>query len=266
MDLGTADCGQMKVDVALIPEEISNKKLEGKTVVAIDVLRATTTVITALQSGCSFIVPVRTLEEAFNKVKELDPPVLIGGEREGKKVPGFDLGNSPGEYTPESVKGKKIIFTTTNGTRILTTIEEGSEPVPTIFICAFVNITAVARELIRGIPEHARPHKEVMIACAGIEGNFSLEDFVCAGALVHRLDDLISKDLKKSEAAEAAEILYHHYQSDLLKLFQRVRGGKSLSTIGLGEDLNFCAQVDVCNLVPKFEKGRIITSKLKLET
>jgi len=236
----------MNIDIALIPEEIPQKELEGKTLVAIDVLRATTTIITALQNGGLFIIPVLTPEEAFQKAEEFDSPLIIGGERGGLKVSGFDLGNSPREYHPEKVKGKKIILTTTNGTRVLTQVREAKR----ILVCALVNITAVARELVR-------VKDDVLIACAGIEGNFSLEDFVVAGMLVGKLTEFIPQNLKKSEAAEAAEILYRFYRPNLLGLFQRVRGGQSLIDIGLGEDLKFCAQIDLYPLVPRFKNGRI---------
>lgn len=242
---------KVNLDIAVIPEELANKKLEGKTVVVIDVLRATTTIITALQNGSPLIVPVLTPEEAFRKYQELDSPWIIGGERGGRKVEGFHLGNSPREYSPETVRGKKILLTTTNGTRVLRMVDLAGE----VLICAFVNLTAVACQLASQLQRGALQPEGVLIACAGTEGNFSLEDLVCAGGLVHQLDRLVSENLKKSEAAEAAEILYRNYQTDLPGLFRRTRGGQGLIDIGLGEDLTFCSQIDLYDLVPRFKNG-----------
>jgi 2-phosphosulfolactate phosphatase len=249
----------LKLDIAVIPEELPNKKLEGKTVVIIDVLRATTTIATALHNGCALIIPVLEVEEAFKKAKELEPSLLVGGERKGKKVEGFDLGNSPREYNPESVRGKTIILTTTNGTRVLRMVSSAQ----TIFTCAFVNITAVAQVLTAKAQDETHLHENVLIACAGIEGNFSLEDFVCAGMLVHKLNELTFQSVEKSEAATAAEILYGSYQSNLLGLFQRVRGGLNIIDIGLEDDLRFCAQVDLYDVAPRFENGQITELKTK---
>ncbi|HWP45533.1 MAG TPA: 2-phosphosulfolactate phosphatase [Candidatus Limnocylindrales bacterium] len=244
---------KVNLDIAIIPEELTHKKLEGKTAVAIDVLRATTTIITALQNGSLLILPVLTPEEAFQKFQESDSPWIIGGERSGRKVAGFHLGNSPREYNSETVRGKKILLTTTNGTRVLKMVEMAGE----VLICAFINLTAVAGRLAAQIQKGALQPGEVLIACAGTEGNFSLEDLVCAGGLVHKLDRLVSEKLKKSEAAEAAEILYRSYQTDLLGLFRRTRGGQGLIDIGLGEDLKFCSQIDLYDLVPQFKNGII---------
>lgn len=243
----------IQLDVAFFPGELDAKSFHGSLAVVIDVVRATTTIITALAQECAFVLPVLHVEDVFDVSQRYagQVPVLLGGERGGKRVAGFDLGNSPREYTAAVVNQKGLIFSTTNGTRTLLALD-GASP---IVIGAFVNISAVCQYILRYTQEQPT-HNSVLIACSGVMNSFSLEDTVCAGMFVRQLSTEADA-LSKTPAATAAEILYAHYQDDLLAMLQNSDGGRRVSHIGLASDLVACAEVDAYPIVPHFQEGKI---------
>ena len=167
----------MNIDVLLHPAEFKVRDFKGKVVVIIDVLRATTTILTAFANGCKKVIPVLTPAEAI-EVKDtiIDTFPLLGGERQGIKINGFDLGNSPSEYTREVVQGRNIVLTTTNGTKAL----RGVKGTGSIFIGAFSNISALCRAC-------HKVGEDIILVTSGRAGSFSLEDLVCAGMIVSKL-------------------------------------------------------------------------------
>ena len=165
------------LSVYALPTQVAPEELAGATAVVMDVLRASTTIITALEAGAREVIPCLEIEEAQAAAAEFLPgEVLLGGERHGRRIEGFDLGNSPAGYTPDVVAGKTLIFTTTNGTRALGRCRLAQR----VLVGAFVNATAVVDELL-GVDR-------IFLMCAGTEGQLSRDDFLMAGFLVDRLE------------------------------------------------------------------------------
>jgi 2-phosphosulfolactate phosphatase len=201
----------------------------------------------AMSQGASEIIPLATVEEAFRMAKALPRGfIMLGGERENKEIPGFDFGNSPKEYVAERVKGKKLILTTTNGTRAFHAVSAGKE----ILAGSFLNIGAIARRCVES-------NRNVFIFPSGDKGGFSLEDTLCGGLLI----DLILKKEREqiflTDASYCAQILYQRFKDDLLEAFHLSHHGKELIDRGFEEDLAYCAQIDVTPVVPIFREGVI---------
>jgi 2-phosphosulfolactate phosphatase len=237
----------MHIDIQFLPSPPHPHLLSDRMVVVMDILRATSVIVYAMSQGASEIIPLATVEEAFQMAKAFPRGfVLLGGERNNKEIPGFDLGNSPGEYAAERVKGKKLILTTTNGTRAFHGVSAGRE----VLAGSFLNIGAVARRCVES-------SRDVFIFPSGDEGNFSLEDTLCGGMLI----DLITKQEKEpiflNDASYAAQIIYHRFKDDLLEAFHLSHHGKELIGRGFEDDLAYCAQIDITNIVPEFKDGVI---------
>ena len=229
------------IDVVFTPDLLSFSDLTGKTVVVTDILRATTTITFAMANGARTITPVLTPEDAFRLAAD-QPNRLIGGERGGVKVDGFDLGNSPREYTEAVISDREIVLTTTNGTRTLQACRAAEH----VLVGAFLNLRAIVDRL-------AQVEGELVFACSGREGGFCTEDTVFAGACVEALEET-----QLTDAAETAKILYQTHRDDLLGMLKDCYHGQHLANIGLGEDLEFCAQIDLVDVVPRLVDGRII--------
>lgn len=229
------------IDVVFTPDLLPFSDLTGKTVVVADILRATTTITFAVANGATAITPVLTPEDAF-RLAANQPNTLIGGERSGLKVEGFDLGNSPREYVETVVSGRQIVLTTTNGTRTLQACRAAEQ----VLVGSFFNLSAIVDQL-------AQVEGELVIACSGREGGFCTEDTVFAGACVAALGET-----QLTDAAETAKILYQTHRDDLFGMLRNCYHGRSLARIGLEEDLEFCAQMDLVDVVPRLVDGRII--------
>ncbi|MCX8116919.1 MAG: 2-phosphosulfolactate phosphatase [Desulfobacterota bacterium] len=236
----------MQIDVQLLPIPVPASSLSRKTVVVIDVLRATSVIVQAISQGALEILPVITVEEAFRRGSTFpEGTVLLGGERGSRKIDGFDLGNSPKEYLPEKVRGKRIVLTTTNGTRAFYSVMSAKE----VLAGAFFNIGAVARRCVA-------TGDDLLIYPSGDTGRFSLEDVVCGGMLIHRILSLGEK-AELTDAGQAALILYRRFEADLTEAFRLSIHGRDLIGRGFEEDLPFCARIDVTEVVPVFREGAI---------
>jgi len=237
----------MKLWVYHTPEQVPTGELPDCAVV-VDVLRATTTMAVALAAGATAVQVFADLEELL-RVSEAWPEAqrLRVGERGGKVVNGFDLGNSPLDCTPERVKGRRLFMSTTNGTRALTRVQSA----PQVLTCALVNRQAVVARLHQHQPER------VWVVASGWEGAFSLEDTVCAGALLAGLGSQVSTG---NDEAVSALALYQQWQNDLLTLLQRASHGQRLLGLGQGADLEFCAQIDSLTTVPRQSEPGILTA------
>ncbi|MEA2021875.1 MAG: 2-phosphosulfolactate phosphatase [Candidatus Caldatribacteriota bacterium] len=238
------------IDVLLIPKEIvcKDKELDDKLIVVIDVLRASSTIVTALAQGCNGFIPIFSPDKARDKAKEFTKgEVLLGGERKGRKIEGFILGNSPREYKKEIIKDKIIIFTTTNGVKTLEMAKNASD----IAICSFLNLKAICDYCLNF-------NGDVLVICAGEEGKFSLEDAVCAGMLIDSLRKKSPEFYRETDANLTAQMLYTQYADNILGMLKESQHGQYLESIGLGRDLEFCSSVDIFDIVPIFKDGMII--------
>jgi 2-phosphosulfolactate phosphatase len=238
----------MIIDLAFTPHELGKKELAGKSVVVIDALRATTTVTVGLENGAAAFIPVATIEEA-REWAAANPDYLLAGERRAMPLEGFHLGNSPRDYRPDKVRGKTIVMTTTNGTRALVAAGGGAE----VFIGSFLNLGALCERLIEA-------ERDTLIACSGEKDLFCLEDTVCGGAIVERLEKT-GIPLIKTDAASSAKILYEQCEGNVYGMLCTCEWGVYLEGLGLGKDVRFCAQVDSSKLVPIYRDGRIILDR-----
>jgi 2-phosphosulfolactate phosphatase len=230
----------MRVDVFFTPHHLDEMDLREKKVVVIDVLRASTTIVAALSNGAKEIIPVATVEAAMKIVGNRDGEVtLLGGERHGKMIEGFHLGNSPSEYTEERVKNKSIVFTSTNGSQAFVKARYAKE----MLVCGFVNISAVASALLL-------EEDDVTILCSGRDADFSLEDAVCAGMLLQKLIDAKGQSVTYGDTGAAALVLYKSQRRSLQAMLARTEHGKYLKAIGFGGDLKTCAGLDTLPVVP----------------
>ena len=270
MPLSTALGAPRVVDVVPTLQTLNPEDVAGRVAVVIDVLRATSTIVAALGAGARDIRPVATPEEAQARLARLEASrgsregLLLGGEREGFRLPGFDLGNSPLEYTPKTVAGKTIIFTTTNGTQTLRRAAGAHQP---ILVASFLNASAVAERL------WTCPTGIVM-ACAGTRGGFSLEDTLLAGFLVDRLEKraadpgaavgdtsaapgpFVFRDLARS-AATLYRTLAGGSGEDLARVVVTADHARYLTSRGFGADVAYCASLDLLAVVPEYARGRV---------
>lgn len=234
----------MKVNVLFSPIVADELYFTGKTTVVIDVLRASSTIITALNNGAKEVVPVGTIEFAVKVSGGMfGGQTLLGGERNTKKIEGFALGNSPLEYEEKVVNGKSIVFYTTNGTKALTKAKFSES----LFVCSFLNLNTVAKHLVS-------LNKNVEIICAGRNNFFSLEDTVCAGKLLSEIF-LLKPDLEVNDSVAAALALNDKYGIDLLKMLKESDHGKLLIENGFEEDITYCSQLNVYNTIPFYVNG-----------
>jgi len=230
------------VQVHLLPGLAPPGRLTGGVAVVIDVLRASTTMVYALAAGCTLIRPCAEVDEARELAGQMRAGrVLLGGERAGVALPGFDLGNSPGAYTPRACKGKALVFTTSNGTRALLRAAEAER----VMIGAFVNYSAVCEQLG---PE-TRP---IHLVCAGTGGEVTLEDTLFAGALVDYLSE--TGEVEVNDSARLAWDCFENHGRMLLAALEVSRGGANLRRLGYDEDIRAAATVDKFALVPELRR------------
>ena len=231
----------MKVNVFLSPVSVDELYFTGKTTVVIDVLRASTTIVNALQNGAKEVIPVATVEFAVKVSGGMFGGLtLLGGARNTKKVEGFALGNSPSEYTPETIGGKTIVFYATNGTKAVTRAKFSEN----LFICSYNNISAVAATLV-GLD------KDVELLCAGKNNAFSLEDSCCAGKLVAEILNL-KEDAELTDSARAAQALHKSFGKSIFKMLKESEHGKLLIENGFEADIKFCSKPNSTDAVPYF--------------
>lgn len=245
--------------VHFLPREVDPARFVGGVVVVIDVLRATTTMIHALANGAREVIPCAEIDEA-RAVAARYPAgsVVLGGERGGRPIPGFDLGNSPASYRPDVVAGKTVVMTTTNGTRALLHARTAER----VLVGAFANLGAI----VRALRTETRP---IHLLCAGSEGDASIEDVLFAGAVAARVAEAAGqfrtneeKPLPdgRAEIAAAAYVGMGNQATERLASLLTGKGGALLDELGLGPDIDTCAEVDTADVVPVMEDGRIVLS------
>jgi 2-phosphosulfolactate phosphatase len=236
----------MKIDVLFSPVQADELFFTGKTTVVIDVLRASSTIITALTNGAKEVVPVGTVEFAVKVSGGIfGGQTLLGGERNTKKIEGFALGNSPSEYTTEIVSGKSIVFYSTNGSRAIVKAKYSTN----LFICSFNNLKALAKHI-------KKLNEDVVVLCAGNNNFFSLEDSVCAGMLT---SELIAgnKTFELTDASTSALTLFKSFGKNIFKLLSETDHGQLLINNGFEDDLKACAELDSTDVIP-FYAGNVL--------
>jgi 2-phosphosulfolactate phosphatase len=243
------------LNVYALPKLVDPQELAGGTAVVIDVLRATSTIAYALDAGAKQIIPCLTIADALAAAVQFSRgEALLGGERDGSPIEGFDLGNSPEEYTPERIEGKTIIFTTTNGTTAINHARAADE----VLLAAFVNAGAIVRRLI--------DREHVHILCAGTDGKMGDDDILLAGMLVERLQregGLVYQ--QNAQAMTARETWLHSFSlpqalgaemldPDLLaSVLRRSLAGQHLVSLGLDDDILAASWISRFDIVPRLD-------------
>jgi 2-phosphosulfolactate phosphatase len=241
----------MRLDIYLTPGEVVPGEVTDRTVVVLDVLRATTTITEALSNGAKAIYPVSSIEEALRLANTFGrDEVLLCGERKCLPIEGFDLGNSPSEFTRERVGGKILVMTTTNGTAALSLTGGASR----VLIGSLLNLGTIVAEL-------ARSRSEPVILCAARERHFAIEDAVVAGAMAGRLMGAQPGDWVLNDGALAAIALAREFGVKA-GTFRMSESGRALLATGHEGDLDFCAQIDTLNVLPVLHERNITLSQV----
>lgn len=238
-----------KIEVAYSPElfDIYFEHSDA-VVVVIDVLRATSAICSAINTGVNSIVPVETVDEARAYQKK---GYLVGAERKGQVVEGFDFGNSPFAYQDEKLKGKDVVLTTTNGTRAVKMAESSD----CVIIGAFTNLSEICKYL-------EKKDRNVLLLCAGWKGRFNLEDTLFAGAVVERLSGENVRFGNLSDSAIAAKYLYQSAKGNLYSFLENSSHRRRLSSLNLEEDIIYCLTEDQTPVVPILDEGRIVEAEI----
>lgn len=237
----------MDAEVFLTYSNLSEDDVRNRTVVVIDVLRASSTIVTALAHGARAVLPVADMAEAGKIASNLDRDVYrLGGERGGEKIDGYDLGNSPREYTEEVVENRDVILNTTNGTRALSR----ATPAKHLVTACFLNAGRVV-DFVRSVDD------EVTIVCAGHENRIALEDTLCAGLLLDRLWKQEKPDTV-TDSAHTAFTLYETDRDDLLSALKGANHAEYLVEQGFEEDLDYCFRVDTLSVLPYYSDNRLL--------
>ena len=239
--------GSKKLEVSYSPALFSSYYHDHDcNVVIVDIFRATSAICTAFHYGVKELIPVATLEEAIGYKKE---GYLVGAERDGEVVEGFDFGNSPFSYMDERIKGQRIILTTTNGTKAIT-IARGAKG---IVIGSFLNLHALADYL-------KQDGRDVLIQCAGWKNRFNLEDSLFAGALVNEM--AMSPEFNNlADSAIAASHLYNMARDDLYGFLENSSHRRRLKRLNLDEDIRFCLQHSKYSVVPVYQNGCLVNKE-----
>lgn len=239
----------MRLDVFFGASSMTTADTHGRVVIVVDVLRASTTIAVALANGARSVIPFDSAEEAIKRSKSFERgEYKLAGERRNLMIPGFDLGNSPRDFVREQVEGKTILFSTTNGTAALVSIQGAHE----VLVGSFVNFSAVLA-MTRAA---ARGGIDITIVAVGSEKHFSLEDAACAGRFVRAISKRFAS-FEINDGSKAALLIYRKYAANLSALFGDATHGRALVEAGFAEDLAFCSAVDSFPVVPVYQDRQL---------
>jgi len=240
----------MNIEVFLTSSVVTEEDVRDRTVVVIDVLRACSTIATALNNGARAIVPVADMAQAGKIASNLDQQsYLLGGERSGEKIEGYHLGNSPSEYTRSAVSGRTIIFNTTNGTVAIAQARSAAH----LLIGSFLNAGRVV-EFIKEVGD------DLTIVCAGWKNRVSLEDTLCAGLMLYRLWEG-TEPVSVSDGAHIAFTQYLHDHGNVETAIHRCSHAQRLNGLGREEDVDYCLQLDALPVLPYYQDSRLVLYK-----
>ncbi|MDX1395471.1 MAG: 2-phosphosulfolactate phosphatase [Gemmatimonadota bacterium] len=250
---GPSAGGPLDIDVAWLSTEPDGPPGRGSTVVVIDAIRATTSIATALSAGAARVIPVADVDEARRIAA--DEGALLCGERGGLPPEGFDLGNSPGAYTPGRVAGRTLVFTTSNGTAAMRrALSRGPSM---LLLASFRNLAAVASATLAA-RRFADGGQGVTVVCSGRAGRVSMDDAWCAGHLVARLVDTVGA-AGLTDGARAALELTRRLGDPTPAGLRETWAGRALAAVGLEGDLEVCALVDDLDVAPIWVAGAFVT-------
>lgn len=239
----------MKIDVFFGPAGVTPADVAGRAVAVIDVLRASTSIAVALDNGARVIIPFENSEDAVSRAKAFErSDVRLAGERKSQPIPGFDLGNSPLQYTRDAVEGKTILLATTNGTGAITATQGARD----VIISSYVNFSASMSMLRAAL----RTGTDVVLLCAGQDRRFALEDAACAGRFAHHISKRLTS-VTLNDGAQACVLIDKKYGDNLMKLFDASAHGRALREAGFGDDLAVCAAVDSHAVLPVYQDRQI---------
>ena len=239
----------MRIDVHFGVQQLTPQDVQGRVVAMIDVLRASTTIATALAHGARAVIPFESSEDAVTRSKQFERGALkLAGERRMLKMEGFDLGNSPLEHTQEAVEGKTVLLTTTNGTKALLAVTGARDAV----VASYVNLTGVSSMLRAAL----RGGADITLICAGQDRQFALEDAACAGRYVYNISKRLA-GIDLNDAALAASLIDRKYGDNLIRLFNTAAHGRALAAAGFEGDLAACAAVDSFPVIPIYQDRQI---------
>lgn len=237
----------MRLDVAFTPAELAGGAVGDRSVVVIDVLRATSTMVEALANGARAIFPAENVAEAARIAGNIGrDQAVLAGERRSVRIDGFDLGNSPLEFTSERVAGRPIVMSTTNGTAALVAVMGAKR----VLLGSMLNVSATAAALLE-------QDDAMLLVCAGREKRFALEDAICAGALALMLYRKLGRRYNWSDSALAAAQLARRHLPRLGRTLRRCAAGRQLIELGFEADVEFCASVDRYDVVPRYRDRQI---------
>jgi 2-phosphosulfolactate phosphatase len=238
-----------RIDVVFGPPAASSADLAGRVVAVIDVLRASTSIAVALVNGAKAVIPFESAEDAVLRSRNFErPSVRLAGERRMRPIAGFDLGNSPAEFTREAVEGKTILFTTTNGTAALLAVQGARD----VVVASYVNFSAIVALLRSAL----RGGTDVAIVCAGRERQFALEDGACAGRFIRFIRKQLP-DTVLDDGARACAALDQRYGDDVSLVFAEAEHAQALADAGYAADLTWCAAIDSYPVVPVYQERQI---------
>jgi 2-phosphosulfolactate phosphatase len=234
------------ISVELMAKDAFRGVERGDVIIVIDVLRCTSSIVTAMINGASSIIPVGSVGQA-RALKAKDRNYVLAGERGGLPPRGFDLGNSPRDFSTEKVRGKDIVITTTSGTQAIRNASEAK----TVLIGSFLNLASAAAQASKIALRNGR---SLTIALSGKKGTFSLEDFLCAGAIISK----IRSKSRLSDAASASLLAFKAADENLAENILMGNHARELVDLGMEEDVILCSQKDKYDVVPILSNGRIV--------
>jgi 2-phosphosulfolactate phosphatase len=237
----------LKVDVIPTADAVMGADLQGATAVVIDVLRATSVMVTAFDHGVKRIIPVLEPDEAFQMKASLPDNALLGGERSAERIPGFDLDNSPYSYQSKEMMGRTIVMTTTNGTKAI----RASRSAEQVLIGSFLNADAMIKFLQQA--------EKIVLVCAGTNGRYTLEDGLCAGYIMQGLSQ--ARTLVKSDFAELTHVYYQQAKNEMRTYAARSLHYQILAAKGFYRDLVYCFQTGLSEKLPVLQEEGIVPLK-----
>jgi 2-phosphosulfolactate phosphatase len=239
----------VQIHVFFGPAGVTPADVTGRAVAVIDVLRASTSIAVALDNGARAIIPFENSEDAVSRAKAFErTDVRLAGERKSQPIPGFDLGNSPLQYTREAVENKTILMATTNGTGAVTATTGARD----VIVASYVNFSASMSFLRAAL----RTGTDVVLLCAGQDRRFALEDAACAGRFAHHISKRLTS-VTLNDGAQACVLIDKKYGENLMKLFDASAHGRALREAGFGDDLAVCAALDTHAVLPVYQDRQI---------